>query len=80
MNASIRQPRQYSVIVTWDADSQSWLASIPTLEIMTFGSTRDEAFAMAEDAIAGRLEALVAQHLPIPIEDHPAEVRSLTVS
>lgn len=80
MNASLGHPRQYSVIVIWDAESQSWLANIPTLEIMTFGATPDEAFAMAEDAIAGRLEALAAQHLPIPIEDHPAELRSLTAS
>jgi predicted RNase H-like HicB family nuclease len=80
MNTSLHQPRQYSVIVMWDAESESWLANVPTLEIMTFGATADEAFEMAENAIAGRLEALTAQHLPIPVEDHPAEVRSLTVS
>ncbi len=79
MNTTLRQPRRYSVIVTWDAESESWLANVPTLGVMTFGATVDEAFEMAEDAIAGRLESLSAQHLPIPVEDHPAEVRSLTV-
>ncbi|HAX24592.1 MAG TPA: type II toxin-antitoxin system HicB family antitoxin [Thermomicrobiales bacterium] len=79
MNTTLLPPRRYSVIVTWDAESETWLANVPTLGIMTFGTTADEAFEMAEDAISGHLEALIARHLPIPVEDHPAEVRSLTV-
>jgi predicted RNase H-like HicB family nuclease len=67
------------VIVSYEAESDTYLADVPALGFMIYGEIVEEAFAMAEDAIAGRLEAMEARGLPIPVEDRPIEVRSVGV-
>lgn len=71
---------QYSVVVTYDPESDLYLADVPTLGFMTEGFSVDHAFEMAEEAISGRLETMAAHNQPIPVEDHPVEVRRVAVS
>lgn len=71
--------RHYSVVVRYDEESSVWLADVPTLGFMTYGDTPDEAYAMAEEAIIGRLETAAAHGQEIPIEEHPVELRTVAV-
>lgn len=70
---------QYSVIVTYDREDDIYLASVPTLGFVTEGTSYEDAFAMAEEAIAGRLQTMAAHGQPIPVEDHPVQVRQIAV-
>lgn len=70
---------QYSVIVTYDPDSGLYLADVPALGFITEGFSVEHAFEMAEEAIAGRLETMSAHGQPIPVEEHPAQVRQVAV-
>lgn len=71
--------QQYSVIVHCDAEDDIYYADVPTLGFVTQGDSYEDAFAMAEDAIIGRLETTVATGQPIPVEDHPFQLRQVTV-
>lgn len=74
----IRQ--QYSVIVHYDAEDNIYDADVPTLGFVTQGDSYEDAFAMAEDAITGRLETLREHGQPIPVGvrlvtvQHPSQV------
>jgi len=77
MESGVRQ--YYSVIVHYDAEDNVYYADVPTLGFVTQGDSYDDAFAMAEDAIIGRLEVMRETGQPIPVEDHPFEVRQIAV-
>lgn len=70
---------QYTVVVTYDPDSKTWLADVPTLGFQTYGFDVDHAFEMAAEAIAGRLEVMREIGEPIPVEEHPPELRRIVV-
>jgi predicted RNase H-like HicB family nuclease len=70
---------QYSVIVTYDPDSNLYLADVPALGFITEGFSAEHAFEMAGEAISGRLETMAAHGQPIPVEEHPIEVRQLVI-
>ena len=71
--------RRYSVIVTYDDESGTYLADVPALGLMTYGFSMDHAFEMAEEAISLRVEAALEDGEPLPVEDHPAQVRQVVV-
>lgn len=70
---------QFTVIVTFDPESGTFLADVPTLGFQTYGFSVEHAFEMAEEAIAGRLEVMAEIGEEIPHEDHPPEMRQVAV-
>jgi predicted RNase H-like HicB family nuclease len=70
---------RYSVIVTYDAESGTYLADVPALGLLTYGFSVEHAFEMAEEAISLRVESAVEDGEPILIEEHPASVRQVAV-
>lgn len=77
--SSAAAQHQYSVIVTYDPESDLYLADVPALGFVTEGFSIEHAFEMAEEAIAGRLETMAAHGQPIPVEEHPAQVCQVAV-
>lgn len=70
---------EYSVVVTYDEESGTYLADIPALGFMTYGFSVDHAFEMAEEAIALRVETAQERGEPLPIEAHPVHVRHVAI-
>jgi predicted RNase H-like HicB family nuclease len=69
----------YTVILEPDEDG-GYVAACPSLPgVVTEGETVEEALAMAKDAIAGYLESLRKDGLPIP-EERGALLSPLTVA
>ncbi len=63
----------YTVVFEPDEDAGGYVATCPALPgLVTEGDTLEEARAMAADAIAGYLELLREDGLPIPPSDEPA--------
>jgi len=58
----------YTVIFEPDLDDGGWVASVPALRLATQGESLPEARRMAREAIAGYIEGLRAEGLPIPRE------------
>lgn len=76
--ASAPNTTEYTVVVNYDPDDEIYYATIPTLGIVTQGDSQDEAFWMAEDAIAGWLQVAAKRGTPIRIEsERPVEVRKV---
>lgn len=73
------EQHRYSVIVTYDAESGTYLADVPALDLMTYGFSVDHAFDMAEEAISLRVESAIEDGEPLPVEEHPAYVRQVAV-
>ena len=76
-NASPARTDGYTVIVNHSVEDDVYYAHIPTLGIVTQGESVDEAFWMAEDAIALWLKTAREDGLPIPVEDELVEVRRI---
>jgi len=70
---------QYSVIVTYDREHDMYNAAVPTLGFVTDGFSVEHAFEMAEEAITLWIETAVEDVIPIPVEDHPAHLRQVSV-
>jgi len=69
----IAQTYTYTVVLEADDEAGGFVVDVPALPgCHTEGDTRDEAIAMAQDAIAGYIESLVSHNEPIPIELNPA--------
>ena len=65
----------YSVVLETDEQAGGFVAHVPALPgCHTEGDTRDEPVAMAQDAITGYVESLLAHNEPIPVETNPAEL------
>lgn len=67
--------RMFSIVVSHDPDSNTYIADVPTLGIGTYGFSPDHAFEMAEEAISLWIETAEEDGVSIPVEDHPVEVR-----
>jgi len=65
---------KYAVILTRD-DEGNWLASVPAFPgCHTWGHTREEALANAQEAVEGCIESLRASGDPLPEETSPPEI------
>ena len=59
--------RTYTIVLTQEPEDGRWNASVPALDgCFTFGETREEAIAMAQDAIAGYLATIAQQGEALP--------------
>jgi antitoxin HicB len=58
----------FTVVFEPDLDEGGYVATVPVLGIATQGETLDEARSMAQEAIAGYIEALQQEGQPIPVE------------
>jgi predicted RNase H-like HicB family nuclease len=65
--------REYTIILHPDHEQGGYTVTVPALPgCVTEGDTIEEAIAMAREAIAGYIEALVKRGEPIPEElEHP---------
>jgi antitoxin HicB len=71
----------YTVVLEPDDEEGGFVAHVPALPgCHTEGDTRDEAIAMAKDAIAGYVESLLAHNEPIPVEVSPVGPVLVTVT
>ena len=65
---------KYAVILTRD-DEGHWLASVPAFPgCHTWGRSREEALANAQEAVEGCIESLRASGDAIPKESSPPEI------
>jgi len=71
------EPRSYEVVLQPEAEG-GFSVSVPDLPgCHTQGETREEALAMAKEAIEGYLETLREENMPVP---RPAEIERVTIS
>jgi antitoxin HicB len=71
----------YTVVLEADDQAGGFVVHVPALPgCHTEGDTRDEAISMAQDAIAGYVESLLAHNESIPVEANPAGPVLVTVT
>jgi predicted RNase H-like HicB family nuclease len=71
----------FTVVLEPDDDSGGFAVHIPALPgCHTQGDTREEAIAMAQDAITVYIESLLANNEPIPVEIAPTGPVLITVT
>lgn len=71
----------FTVVLEPDDESGGFVVHVPALPgCHTQGDTREEAIVMAQDAIAGYVESLLAHNELIPVESDPAGPVSITVT
>lgn len=71
----------FGVVLEADEEAGGFVVHVPALPgCHTEGDTRQEATAMAQDAIAGYIESLLAHNEPIPIEQKPSGDLLITVT
>lgn len=62
--------RKFKVVLEWDEEGQGYIVSVPSLPgCFTQGDTVEQALERAKEAIAGYLEALAQEGLPLPSKD-----------
>jgi predicted RNase H-like HicB family nuclease len=70
---------RYAVVLSRD-EAGNWLASVPAFPgCHTWGRTREEALAYAQEAVEGCIESLLASGDPLPAEAEPPEVAFVKV-
>jgi len=58
---------EYKVVLEYDAEEKRWVTFVPSLDdISTWGKSKEEALDNTRVAIAGYLEALKKEGLPLP--------------
>jgi predicted RNase H-like HicB family nuclease len=76
----LAQTYTYSVVLEEDEEG-GFVVHVPALPgCHTEGDTREQAIAMAQDAIAGYVESLLAHSEPIPVESDPSGPVRVTVT
>lgn len=71
----------YSVVLEPDDEAGGFAVHVPALPgCHTEGDTRDQAIAMAQDAITAYVESLLAHNEPIPEERNPSGAVRVTVT
>jgi predicted RNase H-like HicB family nuclease len=71
----------FSVVLEPDEEAGGFVVHVPALPgCHTEGDTREEAIAMAQDAVAGYVESLLAHNDPIPVESNPVGDVMVTVT
>lgn len=72
---------EYTVVLTPAHDGDGYVATVPALGgVMTQGSDRDDAIAMARDLIALELATLQHDGEELPIDPSPSELVRVAVS
>jgi predicted RNase H-like HicB family nuclease len=72
--------REYTIILQPDEEEGGYTVTVPALPgCVTEGDTLDEALTMAQEAIAGYLEALAKHGEPLPEERQHPELRTVRV-
>lgn len=75
--------RQYTFTVVLEPDQEAggFAVHVPALPgCHTEGDTREEAVAMAQDAITAYVESLIKHNEPIPVEPDPSGPVRITVT
>jgi predicted RNase H-like HicB family nuclease len=73
--------REYTIILDPDEEEGGYTVTVPALPgCVTQGETREEAIAMAQDAIRGYLEALAKDGQPIPEEHERPQLVTVRVA
>jgi antitoxin HicB len=81
MTTVTAEPRTYTVLLEPEPDGSAWNVRVPALPgCFTYGRTREEALARAQEAIAVYIESLEADGLPIPEDAHPPEIVRVTAA
>jgi len=58
---------EYKVVLEFDPEEECWVTFVPSLDdISTWGKSKEEALENTREAIAGYLEALNKEGLPLP--------------
>ena len=58
---------EYKVVLEYDSEEECWVTFVPSLDdISTWGKSKEEALEKTREAIAGYLEALKKEGLPLP--------------
>lgn len=71
---------KYAVVLRQDEEG-NWLASVPAFPgCHTWGRTREEALANAQEAVEGCIESLRASGDPLPEEPSPPEIAFVQAS
>ena len=77
----ITQSYTFTVVLEADDEAGGFAVHVPALPgCHTQGDDRNDAIAMAQDAIAGYIESLLAHNEPIPVEPNPTGAISVTVT
>jgi predicted RNase H-like HicB family nuclease len=69
----------FSIVVSHDTDTNSYIADVPTLGLGTYGFSLYHAFEMAEEAISLWIETAQEDGLAILVESHPVQVRQVVI-
>ena len=73
--------RTYTIVLEADEESGAFTVTVPLLPgCITEGADRQEALAMAAEAIGLVLEHMAAENEPLPAEVRPPELATLTVA
>jgi predicted RNase H-like HicB family nuclease len=73
--------RRFQVLIEWDPDDEAWVTYVPSLgHLSSYGDTREEALQQTREAVLGYLEAAAKENLPLPADDHPADVVEIEVA
>jgi predicted RNase H-like HicB family nuclease len=76
----VAQTYTFTVILEPDDQAGGFVAHVPALPgCHTEADSRDEAIAMAQDAVAAYVESLLAHNEPIPMEANPSGPVLVTV-
>src|SRR5207249_6022230 len=68
----------FTVVLEADDEAGGFTVHVPALPgCHTEGDTREEALAMAQDAVAAYVESLLAHNEPIPVESNPPDALSV---
>ena len=72
----------FSVLLEPDRDEPDrYNVRVPILPgCLTYGDSLDEALANAREAIALYVEGLIADGLPVPVEEHPVIATTISVT
>lgn len=75
----MRQYR-YTVVLHPEPEDGGYSVTVPALPgCLAQGETIEEAISMAREAIAAHIEGLIEDGEPVPEEDVPPEIRTVTV-
>lgn len=72
---------RYSVVLLWDEDDEVWVAEVPAMDgAATSSETVDEALAMAQELIEGRIAVQRDYGEPLPIETVPTHLHHIEIT
>lgn len=72
---------RYSVVLLWDQEDEVWVAEVPAMGgAATSGETVEEALAMAQEIIEGRIAVHRDYGEPVPLETVPAQVHQIEIT